>query len=79
MKFVYIATKGADDPTLASIPYHLAVNGSIEVGHETAIVLAGDAAEMVIGDTIERTEGVGLPSMRDLVAKVRDRRVPVYV
>jgi predicted peroxiredoxin len=79
MKFVYIATKGADDPTLATIPYHLAVNGSVEVGHETAIVLAGDAAEMVIGDTIERTEGIGLPPMRDLVAKLRDHNVPVYV
>jgi predicted peroxiredoxin len=79
MKFVYIATKGTDDPTLASIPYHLAVNGSVEVGHDTAIVLAGDAAEMVIGDTIERTQGVGLPPMRDLVAKLRDHNVPVYI
>jgi predicted peroxiredoxin len=79
MRVVYIATAGASDATRASIPLHLAVNGSVEVGHDTAIVLAGDGAELLLGDTAETLEGVGLPPMRDLLAKLRDHAVPVFV
>ncbi len=32
MKILYMATAGANDPTRASIPWHLAVNGSLEAG-----------------------------------------------
>src|ERR671911_2586229 len=42
MRILYLATSGAADPTRASIPLHLAVNGSLEVGHDVGIVLAGD-------------------------------------
>lgn len=79
MKFVYIVTKGAGDPTLASVPLHLAANGSLEVGQDVAVVLAGDATEVVIGDNAQRMEGVGVPPMRELLAKLKDHRVPVYV
>jgi predicted peroxiredoxin len=79
MKIAYLATAGTADPTRASIPLHLAVNGSVEVGHETSLVLLGDAAELVVGDTAERLEGVGLPPARELVAKLRDHAVPVFV
>ncbi|MEY2424175.1 MAG: hypothetical protein QOI95_4242 [Acidimicrobiaceae bacterium] len=74
-----MATSGAADPTRASIPIHLAVNGSIEVGHAVSIMLAGDATEMVKADVRERLEGLGLPPLRDLFAKVRQHEVPVYV
>jgi len=79
MKFVYVATKGAGDATLASIPLHMAVNGSVEVGHDVAILLVGDAAEIIWGDNVEKIEGVGVPPMRELLAKARDHNVPVYV
>jgi predicted peroxiredoxin len=79
MKFVYIATTGAGDATRASLPLHLAANGSLEVGHDTAVVIAGDAAELLVGDTVATMEGVGLPPARELVQKLRDHSVPVYV
>ena len=79
MKITYIATAGEGDPTRASIPLHMAVNGSLEVGHEVSILLAGDAAEIIIGDTAERLEGVGVPPMRELLAKARDNHLAVYV
>ena len=79
MKFVYVATTGAGDATRASLPLHLAANGSVEVGHDTSVVIAGDAAELLVGDTLQTTEGVGLPPARELVAKLRDHSVPVYV
>ena len=79
MRTVYLATAGPSDPTRASIPVHLAVNGSVEVGHDTGVVLLGDAAEIVKADVREALEGVGLPPMRDLFAKVRQHEVPVFV
>jgi predicted peroxiredoxin len=79
MKMTYVATAGMGDPTRASIPLHLAANGSVENGDDTSIVLLGDAAELLVGETAEQLEGVGLPPARDLVAKLRDHAVPVYV
>jgi hypothetical protein len=43
MKLLYIVTKGTDDATLASVPLHIAANGSLEIGQEVSVVLAGDA------------------------------------
>ena len=79
MKFVYVVTTGTDDPTKASLPLHLAANGSVEVGHETSVLLAGDATEMLFGDNLEQMQGIGVPPVRDLLAKLRDHSVPVYV
>ena len=79
MRTLYIATAGSADPTRASIPWHLAVNGSIEVGHEVRLVLAGDSTELLRADVREQLEGIGVPAMRDLLAKARDHDVPVFV
>jgi len=79
MKALYIATAGAADATRASIPLHLAVNGSVAVGHETAVVLIGDAAELLSEETASRLEGVGVPTVRELMAKLVEHEVPVYV
>ena len=79
MTFVYMCTAGADDPTRASVPIHLAVNGSLEVGQQVRLVLGGDAADLVVGDTAEKVQGVGVPSMKELLAKVLEHQVPVDV
>ena len=79
MKFLYWVTTGTSDPTRASIPLHLAVNGSAEVGHDMEIILAGDAAEIILGDNAATMEGVGLPSMKELLDKVLKFKIPVYV
>jgi predicted peroxiredoxin len=79
MRITYVASAGTADPTKASIPLHLAANGSVEVGQETSIVLAGDATELLVGDNAETLEGVGVPPARELLAKLRDHAVPVFV
>ena len=79
MKLLYIVTKGADDATLASVPLHIAANGSLEIGQEVSVVLAGDATELVIGDNAQSMEGVGVPPMRELLGKLKKHQVPVYV
>ncbi len=47
-----------NDATLASVPLHIAANGSLEVGQEVSVVLAGDATELVVGDNVQTTEGL---------------------
>ena len=79
MKITYFVSAGAADATRASVPLHLAANGSVEVGQETAIVLGGDATELLVGATLQSVEGVGVPPARELLAKLRDHSVPVYV
>jgi predicted peroxiredoxin len=79
MKITYFVTAGTADATRASIPLHLAANGSVEVGQETSIILGGDAAELLLGDNADQMEGVGVPPARELLAKLRDHAVPVFV
>jgi predicted peroxiredoxin len=79
MHVLFMVTRGSGDPTGASVPLHLAANGTVEVGDQASVVLAGDATEYLVGDALERAEGVGVPPLRELVAKLRDHEVPVYV
>jgi predicted peroxiredoxin len=76
---LYIAASGASDPTRASIPWHLAVNGSSAAGQSTAVVLAGDASEVLKAEVAEQLEGLGIPPLRELLAKARDQQLPVFV
>jgi predicted peroxiredoxin len=78
MKFVYFVSTGKSDPTGASVPLHLAVNGSVEVGHDTTLVFGGDAADLFIDNAYENVEGLGVPPMRDLIKKARERTT-IYI
>ena len=42
MRLLYIVTKGTDDATLASVPLLIAADGSLAIGHEVSVALAGD-------------------------------------
>jgi predicted peroxiredoxin len=79
MKILYLATSGTGDPTRASLPLHVAANGSVEAGQECAVVLIGDGTELVASKTAERVEGVGVPPATELFRKLLDNGVPVFV
>jgi predicted peroxiredoxin len=79
VKVLYFSTSGTGDPTKASIALHAAANGSVEAGQECAVVLAGDATELVSRETADAVEGVGVPPARELFQKLVDHAVPVYV
>jgi predicted peroxiredoxin len=68
-----------NDPALASVPFHIAANGSLEVGQDVSVVLAGDATELVIGDNAQHMEGGGVPPARELLSKLKEHQVPVYI
>ena len=42
-------------------------------------MLAGDATELVVGENAQNVEGLGVPPMRELLSKLKEHRVPVYV
>ena len=79
MRILYLATTGAADPTRASIPLHIAANGSVVEGQECAVALVGDGTELVSRERAEQMEGVGVPSVTELLQKLLGNRVPVYV
>ena len=79
MKILYLATSGALDPTRASLPLHIAANGSVEEGQDCAVALVGDGTELVSRENAERVEGVGIPPLRELLQKLIDNRVPIYI
>ena len=79
MRILYFGTTGPDDPTKASIPLHIAANGSVDAGQESAVALAGDAVELVRRETAESVEGVGIPPVRELFQKLRENEIPVYI
>jgi predicted peroxiredoxin len=79
MNVLYMTVSGRGDPTRLSIPLHLAVNGSLERGHTVGLVLAGDATELMRADVRDQLQGVGVPPVRELLAKAGQHEVPVYV
>ena len=74
-----VTSTGPENPTRASVPFHIAVNGARPAGTEVAVALAGDAAELLKPDVIANVVGLGVPPLRDLLDKCLDLDVRVYV
>ena len=74
-----VTAAGAEEPTRASVPFHIAVNGARPSGTEVAVALAGDAAELIKPDIIANVVGLGVPPLRDLLDKCLEQDVRVYV
>ncbi len=79
MNVLYICSRGVNDPTGATMPLHLAANGSLEVGQGVSVVLGGDATLLAREETAHAVHGVGLPPAPDLFAKLAEHEVPVWV
>jgi predicted peroxiredoxin len=74
-----VTAAGPEDPTRASIAFHIAVNGAKPAGTEVAIALAGDAAELVKPDVIANVFGLGLPPLRELLDKCLEHNIHFYI
>lgn len=77
-KQLWGGTHGIDDPSRATFPF-VGASGSIDAGHETAIFLTGDATMLLKDDLAEQIHGVGVPPLKDLMAKVVQNNVPIYL
>ncbi|MFI5266709.1 MAG: DsrE family protein [Chloroflexota bacterium] len=77
-KVLYSSTHGSDDPTRASLPFHMAL-GAVEAGHQPEIALIGEATYLMKDAVAESIHGVGMPSFKELLANVIQHKVPIHV
>ena len=78
-KLLIVTTAGAQDPTRASIPFHIAVNGAVPAGQECTVALVGDAIDLLKIEVARGVRGVGVPPLPDLLAACADKGVRFYV
>ena len=74
-----VTAAGPEEPTRASVPFHIAVNGAKPAGTEVGIALAGDAPALIKPDVTANVLGLGVPPLRELLDKCIDQNVPIYV
>ena len=75
---LYVSTFGSDDPTRATLAFGDAL-GAIEAGHEAMIALAGEATYLMKDSVAAAVQGVGWPTVRELLEKVIEHKIPIYV
>lgn len=77
-KILYVGTAGSDDPTRAGFPFNFAL-GAIEAGHQPEIFLAGEAAYLMKDEIAGAVFPVAMPPLAEMLKKVTDHGVPIYV
>ena len=77
-KLLYIGTRGTDDPTQATFPFLLA-KGAIDAGHETSIILMGEATPLIKDHIVQQVQGIGIPPLKELVEFLVAQEVPITV
>jgi uncharacterized protein involved in oxidation of intracellular sulfur len=77
-RILYVGTAGSDDPTRAGLPFNFAL-GAIEAGHQPEIFLAGEAAYLMKADVAAAVMPVAMPALREMLDKVVEHGVPIYV
>jgi predicted peroxiredoxin len=77
-QLLFVGTAGAEDPTRATLPFHLAKAGR-ESGIAVAVALAGDATLLAKATIRDNVQGVGVPPLKDLFAYARSSGLPVHV
>ncbi len=75
---LYTSTYGTDDPTRATLPF-LGALGALEAGHQAQIALQGEATFLMKDYLAEQIHGVGWPPLSDLLTKVIDQEIPIYI
>ncbi len=77
-KLLYVGTRGTDDPTQATFPF-LRAKGAIEGGHETGIILMGEAAPLIKDHIAQQVHGVGIPPLKELMDFLVSKEVRITV
>lgn len=78
MRIVSVATHATDDPTKSTLAFVTAV-GALAAGKEVSIVLIGEGVYLTKDAVAKSVNGVGFPPLSQLIEKVVEGKVPVYV
>ncbi len=71
-------TWGTNDPTKATIPFHLA-RGAKQAGVKVRIVLAGDSTDLIRSGVAETVRGKGVPPLKEVLDYARDNEIRIHV
>ncbi|RMH35894.1 MAG: sulfur reduction protein DsrE [Nitrospirae bacterium] len=77
-RFVVAASKGTDDPTMATLPF-IAAKAAKEQGHEVILWLQGEAVVLARRGVVDAVHGVGLPPLKEIAEAVRGAGVALWV
>ena len=77
-KILAVATHATDDPTKSSLAFITAV-GALGAGKEVGIALLGEAVYLAKPAMANSVHGVGFRPLSELIEKVVQGKVPVYV
>ena len=77
-KILAVATHGTDDPTRSSLAFITAL-GALAAGKDVEIALLAEAVYLANPALAKSVHGVGLPPLSELIEKVVQENVPVYV
>jgi predicted peroxiredoxin len=77
-KVLAVATHATDDPTKCTLAFITAI-GAMGGGKEVAIALLGEAVYVAKAAVAKTVHGVGFPVLPELINKVVQGKVSVYV
>ena len=75
---LYISTNGSENPTKAAFPF-FASSGAADAGHQSHIVLVGDAVVIMKDAVANAVLPVGWPPLKDLMATAAKNQVLITV
>jgi predicted peroxiredoxin len=75
---MYVGLHATDDPTLATLPF-LTATGAATAEVDCCVALLGEAAMLAKPGITDSVKGVGFPPLAELLQKVKDAQVPIYV
>ena len=73
-----VGTHGTDDPTRASLPFHLAT-GAVEAGHRVTVALLADAVFIMKDVIADSILPVAQAPLKEQLATAIKNQVPIYV
>ncbi len=76
-KLLFMGVRGSADPTNA-MPFIMA-NGAVQSGHETQIVLANEAVDLMSGVIAENLMPFGWPPFKEILAETVAAGVRIHV
>ena len=75
---LFVATRGSDDPTMATFPFELAA-GAVSEGHEARIALLGESVVLMRDTVAAELDGFGCEPFAGVLSQVIKHQIPVYV
>jgi predicted peroxiredoxin len=77
-KILAVSTHATDDQTKSTATFVTAI-GALGAGKEVSIVLIGEGVYLTKETVAKNVHGVGFPPLPELIDKVVEGNVPVYV